>query len=508
MNPGPTSMSNLRSPVARGAKRRCANGMATPDSPAKTIGLIGGMSWESTLEYYRLINQAWKEELGGLHSAKCILYSVDFAEIADLQRAEEWREAARLLAHAARSVERAGADMVLLCTNTMHKVAGSIQKGIGIPLLHIADATARKIDHAGFRRVGLLGTRFTMEDGFYSARLADRFGLQVLVPNKKDRHALHRIIFDELCLGKVRSDSRVRMAAIMSQLASRGAQAIILGCTELGLLVRDGDSPVPLFDTTREHARAAVEAALGTGEAIDAQRSSESERTKVSLGPRQAAALQVREQIDEREALFLRFGYDSAASLNFILEKALPLPGHVLEVGTGKGRFLSLLASHTERITTVDHDADQQRVARLYVCSTGRWRHIRYLAHDAEKLPWANASFDSVISVNTFHHLERPYAVLQEMLRLLKPGGKLILADFSPRGFRIFDRIHRAEGRTHPRLKNGLAEFETFLRGGTGTNVRRYRGCNQEILAVQAQRDLENAGPVAPVHAKPKYPSS
>lgn len=189
-------------------------------------------------------------------------------------------------------------------------------------------------------------------------------------------------------------------------------------------------------------------------------------------------------QIQEREAVFLRYGYDSAASLNFVLAKALPLPGHVLEIGTGKGRFLTLLAGHARRITTVDTDASQQRAARLHVPTAGRG-HIRYAVHNAEQLPWLDASFGSAVSVNTFHHLERPRAVLNEMLRVLKPGGKLVLADFSPRGFQIFDRIHRAEGRTHPRLANGLAEFQDLLRQ-RGFTTRRYKGCNQEVLVAQS----------------------
>jgi aspartate racemase len=228
----------------------------------KVIGLLGGMSWESTTEYYRLINEAVKERLGGLHSAKCVLYSVDFAEVAELQRQGKWSDAAQLLAVAAQNVERAGAELVVLCTNTMHKVADTIQARIGIPLLHIADATAEKVKQAGIRRVGLLGTRFTMEDDFYQDRLISQFGLEVLIPGPKDRETVHRIIYEELCLGIIRSESKARVASIMTRLGKMGTEGIILGCTELGLLIRAKDSHVPLFDTTHVHALAAVEHAL------------------------------------------------------------------------------------------------------------------------------------------------------------------------------------------------------------------------------------------------------
>jgi ubiquinone/menaquinone biosynthesis C-methylase UbiE len=187
----------------------------------------------------------------------------------------------------------------------------------------------------------------------------------------------------------------------------------------------------------------------------------------------------------QREALFRRFGYDSAASLKFILTRALPLPGHVLEIGTGKGRFLAAMAKHAERITTLDVDAAQQRAAKLHVRQTRAGRRIRFMAHDAEHLPWPDAGFDTVASVNTFHHLERPMRVFKEMLRVLKPGGKLILCDFSPRGFQIFDRIHRFEGGTHPRLINGLADFARQLRR-CGWKIKRTKGCNQELLVATA----------------------
>ena len=232
------------------------------DANLKVIGLIGGMSWESTVEYYRLINESVKERLGGLHSAKCVLYSVDFAEVEELQRRGQWPQAAQLLAGAAQSVEKAGADFVLICTNTMHKLADTVQAGIGIPLLHIADATAEKVKQAGLQRVGLLGTRFTMEEDFYRGRLASEFGLEVMIPEPKDRETVHRIIYEELCVGTIRPESRGQVADIMSRLVEMGAQGIILGCTELGLLVGAENCHVPLFDTTRIHAQAAVEYAL------------------------------------------------------------------------------------------------------------------------------------------------------------------------------------------------------------------------------------------------------
>jgi aspartate racemase len=228
----------------------------------KVIGLIGGMSWESTIEYYRVINESVKERLGGLHSAKCVLYSVDFAEVEELQRRGQWPDAAQLLVGAAQSVEKAGADLVLICTNTMHKVADTVQTRIGVPLLHIADATAEKVKQAGIRRVGLLGTRFTMEDDFYRGRLTSQFGLEVIIPDLKDRETVHRIIYEELCVGTIRPDSRAQVADIMSRLVEMGAEGNILGCTELGLLIGPEDSRVPLFDTTRVHALAAVEYAL------------------------------------------------------------------------------------------------------------------------------------------------------------------------------------------------------------------------------------------------------
>lgn len=227
----------------------------------KTIGLIGGMSWESTVTYYRLINEAMKERLGGLHSAKIVLYSVDFHEIEQLQRSGDWETAGDLLAEAARALQAAGADFLVLCTNTMHKVAAAIEAAVPIPLLHVVDATASEIKSAGFANVGLLGTRFTMEQAFYSDHLRQH-GLHVLTPDQEDRDIVHRVIYEELCLGKIRDESRQAYRSIMASLAAKGVEAIILGCTEIALLVDSRDAAVPLFDTTRIHARKAVDMAL------------------------------------------------------------------------------------------------------------------------------------------------------------------------------------------------------------------------------------------------------
>jgi len=228
----------------------------------KTIGLIGGMSWESTVPYYRQVNEGIKARLGGLHSAKVVLYSVDFHEIEQLQRDGDWETAGELLAEAARRLQAAGADLLVLCTNTMHKVAPQMEAAVPIPLLHIADATGAAITAAGHRTVGLLGTRFTMEQDFYRQRLQDRHGLQVIVPDADDRRIVHDVIYDELCRGVARDDAREAYRRIMDDLVARGAEAIILGCTEIGLLVGPQDARVPLFDTTALHAQAAVEAAL------------------------------------------------------------------------------------------------------------------------------------------------------------------------------------------------------------------------------------------------------
>jgi aspartate racemase len=222
------------------------------------------MSWESTVPYYRQINETVKERLGGLHSAKLILYSLDFDEIERLQQTEDWARAGEILADAARSLEAAGADFLVLCTNTMHRVASAIESAVGIPLVHIADATAEDIQKGGFSRVGLLGTRFTMEQKFYKERLRERYGLTVLVPPLPDRDVVHRIIYEELCVGQVLEESRSEYRRIMAGLVSQGAEAIILGCTEISLLVGETDSTVPLFDTTAIHARKAAELALST----------------------------------------------------------------------------------------------------------------------------------------------------------------------------------------------------------------------------------------------------
>ena len=228
----------------------------------KTIGLIGGMSWESTVPYYRLINEGVKQRLGGLHSARIILYSVDFHDIEQLQHAGKWDEAGALLAGAAQSLQTAGADFIVVCTNTMHKVAPAIEAAVAIPLLHIADPTAEAVKQSGLRTVGLLGTRFTMEQDFYRGRLEARHGLKVIIPDAADRDSVHRVIYDELCLGMTRDDSRAAYRAIIGRLVAQGAEGIILGCTEIGLLVGPADSPVPIFDTTGLHAQSAVDFAL------------------------------------------------------------------------------------------------------------------------------------------------------------------------------------------------------------------------------------------------------
>lgn len=228
----------------------------------KTIGLIGGMSWESSIEYYRLLNEAVKTRLGGLHSAKCLMYSVDFADIEPLQRQGQWDEAAKRIVAAAQRIEKGGADFLLLCTNTMHKVADAIQCSISIPFLHIADSTAEAVRDRAFKKVGLLGTKFTMEDEFYRGRLVRKHDLEVILPCEEDRRTVHRIIYEELCLGRVEEDSKAHYVRIMENLVHQGAEAIILGCTEIGLLVGEKDCRVPVFDTTRIHAESAVEYAL------------------------------------------------------------------------------------------------------------------------------------------------------------------------------------------------------------------------------------------------------
>ena len=227
------------------------------------IGLMGGMSWESSAEYYRIINQAVRDRLGGLRSARCLMWSFDFGEIEALQHAGRWNDAAALLIDAAQRLERGGADFFLICTNTMHRMADQVQAAVGIPLLHIADATAERVKAQGISRVGLLGTAFTMEQDFYKGRLR-RDGLDVIVPEAEDRAAVHRVIYDELVQGRVEPASRDAYRAVIARLVGRGAEAVILGCTEIMLLVGPSDSPVPLFDTTRIHAEAAVERALSS----------------------------------------------------------------------------------------------------------------------------------------------------------------------------------------------------------------------------------------------------
>lgn len=228
----------------------------------KTIGLLGGMSWESTIEYYRLLNEAVKAELGGLHSAKILMYSVDFEELVALKHQGAWDKIGQILAEAAAQLEGAGADCMLLATNTMHKVADVIALSTTVPLIHIADATADAIKQAGIHRVGLLGTRFTMEESFYKDRLIYQHGLAVQVPTGPERSFIHDVVYDELCLGEIRTASRDRFRDIINSLEAAGAEAVILGCTEIGLLVNSQDSTVPLFDTTAIHARAAVQWAI------------------------------------------------------------------------------------------------------------------------------------------------------------------------------------------------------------------------------------------------------
>lgn len=228
----------------------------------KTIGLLGGMSWESTLGYYKAINEDIRQKLGGLHSAQIAMVSVDFEPIEQLQHAGDWAGTASILCKAAQSVEAAGADFLLICTNTMHKVAPEIQAAIKIPLLHIADATAEVLVIKGVQKVGLLGTAFTMEQEFYKGRLKTNYGLEVLVPSARDRQIVHKVIYQELCLGKIEADSKTQYLRIIDALAAGGAQAVILGCTEIGMLVKQEDTNVTLLDTTALHAQAAVRYAI------------------------------------------------------------------------------------------------------------------------------------------------------------------------------------------------------------------------------------------------------
>ncbi|WP_342614590.1 aspartate/glutamate racemase family protein [Peribacillus frigoritolerans] len=228
----------------------------------KTIGLIGGMSWESSLEYYRLINEDVKAKMGGLHSAKCILYSVDFEEIERYQAEGDWESSGKLLGEAALSLEKAGAEMIVICTNTMHKVVGYIEEKVSLPILHIADSTAKQIQKSKISTVGLLGTKYTMEQDFYKTRIESN-GIKVLIPNEEDRKVINQVIYEELCLGEIQQSSRDHYKKVIKGLVDDGAEGIILGCTEIGLLVKQEDSEVPLFDTAVIHAVDTVNMALG-----------------------------------------------------------------------------------------------------------------------------------------------------------------------------------------------------------------------------------------------------
>lgn len=228
----------------------------------KTIGLIGGMSWESSLEYYKIINEATKKKLGGLHSAKSLMFSFDFHEIEELQNKGDWQSATEMMIKAAGDLEKGGAEMLLICTNTMHKMADEVAASVSIPLLHIADTTAQVIRAQGLKNVALLGTKFTMEEDFYKGRLEERYGIAVVVPDETDRQIIHDIIYSELCLGEIKETSRQSYLSIIKKLEAAGAEGVILGCTEIPLLVKQADVDIPVFDTTRIHAEAAVEFAL------------------------------------------------------------------------------------------------------------------------------------------------------------------------------------------------------------------------------------------------------
>ncbi|MBO8127360.1 MAG: aspartate/glutamate racemase family protein [Firmicutes bacterium] len=228
----------------------------------KTIGLLGGMTWESTLEYYRIINEEVKARLGGFHSAKCLLYSVDFAQIERLQRLDAWAELTGLMVDAASTLKQAGADFLVICTNTLHRTAAAIEEQSGLPVLHIARATGDAIVRQGLRKVGLLGTKYTMQGGFLQGILADEYGVEVLLPTETEMETVHRVIFDELCHGVIRTESKAKYVRIIGELAGRGAQGVILGCTEIPLLIKPEDVGIPVFNTTYLHAAAAVDAAL------------------------------------------------------------------------------------------------------------------------------------------------------------------------------------------------------------------------------------------------------
>ncbi len=228
----------------------------------KVIGLLGGMSWESSLEYYRIINEIVRQRLGGLHSAKCILYSVDFEEIEKLQNEGKWDELTKIMVESAQKLEKAGAEMILICTNTMHKMADDVQNAIQIPLLHIADAAAEKVKEKNLKKVGLLGTNYTMEQDFYKGRIKEKYNIDVIIPDLDERKIVHDVIFNELCLGQVKDESREIYKKIIKNLAKNGAEGIILGCTEIPLLVNQKDFAIPIFDTTLIHSIAAVDYAL------------------------------------------------------------------------------------------------------------------------------------------------------------------------------------------------------------------------------------------------------
>jgi aspartate racemase len=232
-------------------------------SVMRTLGILGGMSWESTAEYYRLINRGVAERLGGLHSARLLIHSVDFADVSALQRAGDWRAAGTMLGDAARQLESIGATAIVLATNTMHQVAGDIEAAIGVPLMHIVDPTGEALAQQGIRRAGLLGTRYTMELPFWRERLRERYGIDLVVPGEADRALVHRVIFDELCVGRVDAGSRAQYVAVTERLRDDGAEAVIFGCTEIGLLLRPEHVSLPAFDTTALHARAAVSFSLG-----------------------------------------------------------------------------------------------------------------------------------------------------------------------------------------------------------------------------------------------------
>jgi aspartate racemase len=234
----------------------------------KIIGLIGGMSWESSAAYYRIINETTKARLGVLYSAKSLMYTVNFHEIEQMQHKGEWEKAALVLVDAAQRLERGGADCIVLCTNTMHKLASFIEAAVKIPFIHIADATAQQIKVQGMKKIGLLGTGFTMEQDFYKGRLVEKFGLEVITPDKADRDIVHRVIYNELCQGKIEASSKAEYVRIMAELVKQGAEGIILGCTEIMLLVGQADSPVPVFDTTTIHAVVAVDFALENTKAV------------------------------------------------------------------------------------------------------------------------------------------------------------------------------------------------------------------------------------------------